>query len=161
MDNDPIVHAHGNALLADQQTTILFADLREPARTVTHRKVRRLLDWDRPVAVLLVAILHFIRNREDPAGIVACLRAAMAPGSYLVISHATADFDPPAATRAARAYDRATAPMILRSHAQVTGLFDGLALVDPGLVQVSQWRPDPASARPGEVWAYSGVGCKP
>ena len=134
VDNDPIVHAHGNALLADEQTTILFADLREPARIVDHPKVRRLLDLDQPVGVLLVAILHFVRDREDPAGIVAQLRDAMAPGSYLVLSHATADFDPAAANTAARAYDRATAPLTLRRHAEVARLFDGLELVTPGLV---------------------------
>ncbi len=134
VDNDPIVHAHGNALLADEQTTILFADLREP---------------------------DFVRDREDPAGIVAQLRDAMAPGSYLVLSHATADFDPAAANTAARAYDRATAPLTLRRHAEVARLFDGLELVTPGLVQVAQWRPDPEqAATQGEVWAYGGVGCK-
>jgi hypothetical protein len=160
VDHDPVVHAHANALLADNTTTIaLLADLREPEAIIGHPEVRRLLDLAQPVAVLLVAILHFLKDAEDPAGIIARLRDRLADGSYLVISHATGDFDQQAAAAAARAYDRAAAPMVLRSHAEVERLFDGFELVDPGLVQVSRWRPDDRrAATKREVWAYGAVG---
>src|SRR6266540_2617496 len=95
VDHDPVVHVHANALLANHTTTIaVLADLRQPQAILDHSDVRGLLDLARPVAVLLVAVLHFITEAEDPAGIVAWLREAMAPGSYLVISHATGDFHP-------------------------------------------------------------------
>ncbi len=161
VDNDPIVHVHANALLACDNTIVVLADLREPDAILSHPHVRQVIDFGQPMALLLVAILHFIRDAEDPAGIIARFRDAMAPDSYLAISHATGDFDTVAATSAARAYDQAAAPMVLRSHAEVQRLFDGFALVDPGLVQVSQWRPDrdQAAGHP-EVWAYGGVGRK-
>ena len=161
VDNDRVVHAHANALLAGDQTIAVLADLRAPDAILGDPQVRQLIDFDRPVALLLVAILHFIRDEEDPPEIVARFHAAMAPGSYLVISHATGDFDPVAAAAAAQAYDKAAAPMVLRSHPEVARLFDGFALVDPGLVQVSHWRPDPGDAASHQqVWAYGGIGRK-
>jgi len=162
IDNDPIVHVHANALLAGEATSIVLADLRQPDAILDHPTLRRRIDLTQPVALLLVAILHFLGDDEDPAGIVARLRDRLADGSYVVISHATADFDRQAAAAAARAYDQAAAPMVLRSHAEIERLFDGFELVGPGLVQVSRWRPD--DQRPGtkgEVWAYGGVGRGP
>ncbi len=161
VDNDPIVHVHANALLACDNSAAILADLREPDAILSHPEVRQVIDFDQPVALLLVAILHFIRDEEDPAGIIARFRDAMTPGSYLAISHATGDFDLIAASSAARAYDKAAAPMVLRNHAEVERLFDGFSLVDPGLVQVSHWRPDRGQAAGHqEVWAYGGVGRK-
>ena len=158
VDNDPIVHVHANALLAGNSTTVMLADLRQPEAILQARKVREVLDFDQPIAVLLVAILHFIRDDENPAGIVRQLRDAIAPGSALVISHATADLDEQAATAAARAYDQATSPLTLRSYPIVLGFLDGFALVRPGLVPLSEWRPDPDTPGPGAVWGYGGVG---
>lgn len=161
VDNDPIVLLHARALLAGNHTTIIQADLREPAAILDHPELREVIDFDQPVAVLLLAILHFITDEEDPAGIVTRLRDAMAPGSYLALSHGTADFRPEATLKAAQVYDRATAPLVLRSHAQIGRFFDGLELVPPGLVQVTAWRPD------GELpdgWAtspaYGGIARK-
>ncbi len=161
VDNDPIVLLHARALLAGNHTTIIQADLREPAAILDHPELREVIDFDQPVAVLLLAILHFITDEEDPAGIVTRLRDAMAPGSYLALSHGTADFRPEAILKAAQVYDRATAPLVLRSHAQIGRFFDGLELVAPGLVQVVSWRPD------GELpdgWAtspaYGGIARK-
>jgi hypothetical protein len=86
VDNDPIVHVHANALLTGTGTTsIVLADLRDPRAILAHPEVRKLIDFTEPVALLLVAILHFIKDEEDPAGIVATLRDALAPGSYLVL----------------------------------------------------------------------------
>lgn len=93
VDNDPIVHVHANALLTSKGSTrIVLADLREPDEILTHPKTRDIIDFSQPVALLLVAILHFIADDEDPAGLVAALRDALPPGSYLGLSHATNDF---------------------------------------------------------------------
>ncbi len=160
VDNDPVVHAHANALLADHITTVaVLADLREPDAILGQPEVRRVLDFARPVAVLLVAVVHFIKDEEDPAGIVATLRDAMAPGSFLVVSHATADFHPEVAAKITDVYRRASAPLVLRSRSQIARFFDGFDLVAPGLVQPASWRPDgegPVSRDAGGF--YSGVG---
>jgi S-adenosyl methyltransferase len=143
VDNDPIVHAHANALLSGDNTASILGDLRDPDGILADPETNRLIDFRQPVAILLVAVLHFIRDREDPAGIVARLKAAMAPGSYLVISHATGDLYPrEIGAEATKAYDRATAPLVLRTRAEIERFFDGLELVPPGLVQLSRWRPD-------------------
>jgi hypothetical protein len=135
--------------------------------------VRAALDLTRPVGVLLVAVLHFVREEEDPAGIIATLTAATVPGSYLVLSHATGDSDPDTAAEAARAYDEASAPLMLRTHTQVTTLLDGLDVVEPGVVRIPQWRPEPAPppdpedrwahtlAHPEDVWGYAAIARKP
>jgi len=164
VDNDPIVHVHANALLTGSGTTsIVLADLREPEAILAHPKVRALIDFTQPIALLLVAILHFITDTEDPARILAVLRDALPAGSYLALSHATADFRPAAANDAAAVYDQATSPVTLRTHGQVVALFDGWDLIKPGLVQVPLWRPDGRRPRPKELeraWVYGGVARK-
>ncbi|HEX6676282.1 MAG TPA: SAM-dependent methyltransferase [Actinomycetes bacterium] len=142
VDNDPVVHAHANALLAEPTTATVLADLREPERIVRHPRTRELLDFTKPVAVLLVAVLHFITDDEDPAAIVGCLRDVLAPGSFLVVSHATGDFRPEVAGKVTKVYERASAPLVLRSRPEVARLFHGFELVPPGLVQPAAWRPD-------------------
>jgi S-adenosyl methyltransferase len=163
VDNDPIVHVHANALLTGSGTTgIVLADLRDPAAILAHASLRELIDFSRPVALLLVAILHFIRDEEDPAGIVAALRDALPAGSYLVLSHGTQDFHAPGgADKAAAGYKNATAPLVLRTHEQVLSFFDGFGLLEPGLVQAPLWRPDGRRPRPGDlekIGIYAGVG---
>ena len=165
VDNDPIVHVHASALLTGTGTTrIVLADLRDPEAILAHPKVRDLIDFTQPVALLLIAILHFIPDEDGPAGIVATLRDALADGSYLALSHATADFHPPGAAREAVAtYQNATAPLIPRSLEQVSTLFDGLTLLDPGLVQAPLWRPDGRRPRPRDlekIGIYAAVGRK-
>ncbi len=160
-DNDPIVHVHANALLTGSGTTaIVLADLREPEKILRHPKVGALIDFTQPVGLLLVAILHFITDAENPARILATLRDTLPPGSYLALSHGTGDFRPEAAQQAAAVYDQATSTATLRSHAQIAALFEGWDLVDPGLVQLPLWRPDGKPPRPKElakVWGYGGV----
>jgi len=164
VDNDPIVHVHANALLTGSGTTsIVLADLREPETILAHPKVRALIDFGRPVALLLVAIMHFIADRENPDRILAAFRAALPVGSYLALSHATADFRPVAAQHAAAVYDQATSPVTLRTRAQIAAFFDGWDLVEPGLVQVPLWRPDGKPPRQKEldrIWVYGGVALK-
>jgi hypothetical protein len=160
VDNDPVVHAHANALLADHITTIaVLADLREPDAILGDSRVRAVLDFTRPVAVLLVAVLHFIRDEEDPVRIVARLRDAMAPDSFLVVSHATADFHPDVAAKVTDVYQQASAPLVLRSRSQIARFFGGFDLLAPGLVQPVEWRPDAAGPfGPSAGGFYSGVG---
>jgi hypothetical protein len=161
VDNDPIVHVHANALLTGGGTTrIVLADLREPEKILTDPKVGELIDFSQPVALLLVAILHFVTENESPSRIVATFRDAL-PGSYLVLSHGTADFRTEAARTAMTVYDRATSTVTLRSHAQIAAFFDGWDLVEPGLVQAPLWRPDGKPPRPKDLekmWIYGGVG---
>ncbi len=144
VDNDPVVLAHSRALLArrrGERTTVLAGDLREPERILADPHLRAVIDFDRPVVLLLAAILHFIPDSADPAGIVAAFRDAMAPGSHLVISHATYDFNIKVLNNS-RVYNDATAPFIPRSGVQITELLTGFELLEPGLVDVAQWRPD-------------------
>jgi SAM-dependent methyltransferase len=144
VDNDPVVLAHSRALLARRrtsETTVLAGDLREPERILADPGLRSVIDFSRPVVVMLVAILHFIPDSCDPAGIVATFRDVMAPGSRLVLSHATYDYNIKVLNNS-RVYNDATAPFIPRSRAQITALLDGFEPEEPGLVDVARWRPD-------------------
>jgi hypothetical protein len=163
VDNDPIVHVHANALLTGSGTTsIILADLRDPLGILAHPALRRVVDFSEPVALLLVAILHFIADGEDPEGIVAALRDGLPSGSYLALSHGTADFHPPGLARQAAAmYESATAPLVLRSHERIAAFFDGFDLVEPGLVQAPLWRPEgrrPRAKDIAKIGIYAGVG---
>jgi S-adenosyl methyltransferase len=142
VDNDPVIRVHGQALLHSADTaTVIKADLREPDKILDHPELCALIDFSEPVAVLMVGILHFIADFEDPYGIVAHVRDRLAPGSHLAISHATTD-SRRSRERVAAVYSQATAPLIPRGRAEVSRFFDGLELVEPGLVYAPQWRPD-------------------
>ncbi|MEU9782733.1 SAM-dependent methyltransferase [Streptomyces phaeochromogenes] len=160
VDNDPIVSAHAGALLSGSGVnSVVLADLRDPRAIVDHPDVRRVIDFDEPVAVLLVAVIHFLTDAEKPGRIVATLRDALPAGSFLVLSHATGDFADRSDAQAV--YSKATATLNLRSRAEVERLFDGFELVEPGLAQAPFWRPDtPPPARSGEIGFYGGVARK-
>ena len=118
----------------------------------------RTLDFTEPVAVLLLAILHFVPDADDPGALVATLANALAPGSYLAISHLTADFAPEAVGAGVKAYNGLVpTPVFPRSHTQVTRLFAGLSLVAPGVVPITSWRPDHAAAADRTADLYGGV----
>jgi hypothetical protein len=159
VDNDPIVNVHANALLTGRGTTgIVLADLRDPAAILSNPTVRRLIDFDEPVALLLIAILHFVKDDEDPAAIVATLRDALPAGSYLALSHVTGDFRSQAASSAMDVYNKATSSVTLRSHNQIASFFSGWDLIEPGLVQSPLWRPDGELPRNmDKLWIYGGV----
>ncbi len=163
VDNDPLVHAHARTLLTDDGTTALIdADMREPRQVLGHPDLRRLIDLDEPVAVMFMAVLHFVTDAQDPYGIVAAYRDATAPGSHVAISHITMpESNPEAADRAIGVYAAsATSPAVLRSPKEVTSLFDGYDVVDPGVVYVPQWRPGDRDSLPDpdSVWIHGGVG---
>ncbi|GGV76942.1 hypothetical protein GCM10010512_38540 [Streptomyces thermoviolaceus subsp. thermoviolaceus] len=162
VDNDPIVSTHSMALLdGTDHTSVVLADLRQPQELLAHPEVRRLIDFDRPVALLLVAVVHFLADSDDPDGIVATLRDALPAGSCLVLSHGTGDVHEDGRADAAAVYNEATAPLVLRSHERITQFFGDFTLVDPGLVPVTHWRPEvPLRPDAPAIGMYGGVARK-
>jgi hypothetical protein len=164
VDNDPVVLAHGRHLLHGLSgTTILEHDLRRAEDILADPELRALIDFDEPVAVLLVAILHFIPDADDPAGIIRKLLEPFPSGSYLVISHGTADAVP-GVNDAAAVYRQSTSSAHVRSREHVRSLIDGLDLVEPGIVWLPEWRPDPGTeqpSNPADAYFYALVARKP
>jgi S-adenosyl methyltransferase len=145
VDYDPIVVSHGRALLTkSQRAIVVHADLRQPVSVLDHPAVREHLDFGKPVAVLLLGIMHFISDEYDPAGITAAVRDALAPGSYLVIGHVTHDNAPDSMVDGAiAAFARTSASIWPRTASEIRRLFAGFDLVEPGLVAAHTWRPGP------------------
>ncbi|GAA3721861.1 SAM-dependent methyltransferase [Spinactinospora alkalitolerans] len=159
VDNDPIVLAHARALLADNGgTSVVRADARDPDAVIGQVRDEGLIDLSRPVAVLFVAVLHFVSDEEDPASIVRRFRSVMAPGSHLVIAHGTRSAGDRAVDTMTQTYNRATAPVHLRDPEEIRGFFDGFDLLPPGACHLPWWRPDPAGV-PADAtrWHYGGV----
>ncbi|MEU8071051.1 MULTISPECIES: SAM-dependent methyltransferase [unclassified Micromonospora] len=170
VDNDPIVLAHARALLtssAEGATAYLDADLVDPERILAHPDLRRTLDLSQPVALMLLAVLHFVPDGEDPYTIVGRLLDALPAGSYLAASHATHDYLPPDVAVEAKAAARGGGPhgvINLRSREEFVRFFDGLELVEPGVCSVAEWRADgEPEPRPSviDVSMYGGVARKP
>jgi hypothetical protein len=164
-DVDPVAIAHSTAILAgNQNAAIIGADLRDPRKLLADPAFRRLIDLGQPAGLLLLMVLHFISDAEDPWQIVATLRDSLEPGSYLVLAHATSESRPAVAQAAETVYNRSVATDIhMRSRADILRFFDGFELLDPGLVYIPQWRPDsPADvpADPGKFWVLVGVARK-
>jgi hypothetical protein len=163
VDNDPIVLAHARALLTSAEggaTDYVQADLRDPDPILA--AARRTLDFSQPVAVILLGVLHLVQDDEDPWGIVARLMAAVPAGSYLAISHPAIEIHPGQVEAQKRYNERVSTPQTLRTHEDVARFFTGLELVEPGLVQVHQWRPDPDDDAPADATtAHGGLARKP
>jgi len=144
VDNDPLVLLYARALLSgapEGVTAYLSGDVRQPAAILMGAV--RTLDLSRPVGLSLNAVLHFVRDEEDPAGIVATFMDALAPGSLLIVSHGTGDFTPEATERGVQVYRDSQIPIQVRSRGQVAGLVPAcLDLLEPGLTVVHRWRPD-------------------
>lgn len=165
IDNDPVVLAHARALLSDSPATIVIdGDLRLPAGIVDDPDVRGHLDWDRPIGLLLCGILHHILDEEHPGELMATLCRALPSGSYVFIHHLVDSGDPAIADVQA-ALQRGLGRGQFRTWSQIRSLFSGLELVEPGLVEVPDWRPDigtPATFRdPVLRLACAGVARKP
>jgi len=163
-DNDPIVLVHARALLTSRpggQTGYVDADVRDPAKIL--REAAGTLDFRRPLALLLVAILQYVTDEDDPWGIVQRLVAEVPSGSYLVISHPCVETGAPRAAAGMEILNRLLPDRVTpRSVAEVTRFFDGLEPVAPGVVLTTAWRPDPGDAeRVGEATMYCGVARKP
>ncbi|HEX3513770.1 MAG TPA: SAM-dependent methyltransferase [Trebonia sp.] len=166
-DNDPLVLAHARALLTSSsagRTSYIEADLREPEKILDHPVVRETLDFSQPVALMLVAVLHFIADADDPAGIVATLLAALPPGSYLAASHLTPEHDPEVVHGMERVYREGGVTVQSRTASDFGRMcFSSLDLMPPGVVPVSEWRPEDIGPqpKPGEVNCSGAVARKP
>jgi SAM-dependent methyltransferase len=165
VDAEPVAVAHSQAILAgNDRVTVLRADLSDPDAILADPGLHALLNLDQPVAVLMLAVLPFIPDAADPAGIVARFRDAVGPGSHLVLSHGTADVRPQEVARLTERYRGTSTPVTMRPRQQIEEFFAGFELVDPGLVFVQQWRPDwlgEVERRPEWSSIYCGVGRKP
>jgi S-adenosyl methyltransferase len=153
---------HARALLTgtgpsgQQCCDYLDADVRDTATIVNG--AAWTLDFAQPIAVLMLAVLHFLPGADDPAAITAALARALAPGSYVAISHLTSDFAPGPVTAAVQAYNALVpAGITARTHTQVSALFAGLPLIPPGVVPVTEWRPTLTSTSPRPVDLYAGL----
>lgn len=162
VDYDPVVVSHGKAMLAERDCSVVVQeDLCDPEALLGNLEIRAHLDLSRPVGLILVNILHWIPDADGPQRVLAVLREALAPGSYLVLTHMSQDLigtsDLDAATRAARVFDSANAQLRFRSRPEIVKLFDGWQFVDPGLVPKHKWRPDSSAAAPTFDITYGGV----
>ncbi|MEV0294729.1 SAM-dependent methyltransferase [Nocardia sp. NPDC050710] len=164
VDIDPVAVAHSSAILdGNPNTAVIHADAAQPDAILNDPQVTGLIDFEKPVAVLLLGVLHFVADDADPAGCVARLRDAVVPGSYLAITHATADGQPAEVLEAQKLSGRTSTEIVLRAKEEITTYFDGWSLVDPGLVHLPLWRPEnPADVgeHPWQSGAYGGVARK-
>lgn len=162
VDIDPVAVMHSRTLLAENPyATVLHADLREPEQILRGARESGLLDFDRPIGLLLAGVVHFIPDDDKPEEILATLRAALAPGSHLLISHSTYEDQPPEMLDAQRLSARTATEITLRSRAQITAFFGDFTIVEPGVVHMPLWRPDAPSdvdGNPERFGAYGAVG---
>ncbi|MEV7169429.1 SAM-dependent methyltransferase [Streptomyces sp. NPDC093224] len=175
VDHDPVAVAHSEAVLAgDDRTGVVAADLRKPQEILTAPAVGRILDLDRPVALMLVAVLHFLEDSDAPYEAVAELREALAPGSMLILTHASYEGIPlteEVASGTVGVYRDIRNPLVMRTGEQIRNFFEGFEMVEPGLVSMPDWRPDRSSGADGsegadgtdteapeDPYAFSGYG---
>jgi S-adenosyl methyltransferase len=163
VDNDPVVLTHAHALLAKPVTVgAVECDLRYPGHLLTMPEVRALIDFDKPFALLMVAVLHFMEDSEDPWATLNYYKSKMPPGSYLVISHVTGDnLARDAIDQASDIYKQASAPGVARALGDIERFFSGLEMVAPGLVNVTAWRPQFPDRKHRPALFYAGIGRKP
>jgi SAM-dependent methyltransferase len=161
VDIDPVAVEHSRAILAGNDRAVAVdGDLRRPHEILHHPDVLGLLDFAQPVAVLTIAVLHFVPDDDDPAGIVAQIRDALVPGSYLAMSHGTPVRDDQGTIQSM--YRQTTTPLHLRTADQIAALLNGLEIIEPGIVPVDEWHPDPAEATvPGHPGVLAAVARKP
>ncbi|MFJ9775926.1 SAM-dependent methyltransferase [Kitasatospora sp. NPDC101157] len=172
-DNDPVVLAHSRALMTSTpqgRTAYVHGDVRDPASILTTPQVAQTLDLTRPVVLSMVALLHFVPELDDARAIVEHLLDPLPSGSALVLSHATAELDPPGASKVEEIYNQAGTSLRLRPRAEFATFFEGLDLLDPGIVPAHRWHPEgtedtadllPAAVTDAQVSFYAGVALKP
>jgi S-adenosyl methyltransferase len=162
VDLDPVAVAHSRAILADNPfATAMRGDLRRPDELLAAPILTGLLDLSQPVAVLMVAVLHFVGDQDAPGDVIQTFRRRLPAGSFLAVSHATHELHPPELTAAHRAlYQQTATPMTMRSRAEVQSLFDGFELVPPGVVLIEQWHPGPDAdtQEPERYPVWGGLG---
>jgi len=162
VDNDPVAVAQSRAILAGNESCdVIEADLCDVSAVLSDPGATRLLDLSQPVGLLTVAVLHFVPDHAGPSGVLARYREAMAPGSFLALSHASHEGDPDQAGPHTSLYQRTGTPMRMRSRDEIAALVEGFDLVDPGIVFLPLWRPDPQAQqadRPERVTGFAAVG---
>ena len=161
VDNEPVAVAHSQLMLKDNpDAEALLADMLDVETVLESEPVRRLIDFTQPVAVIMAAVLHFVPDSADPHGIVARYVAAMAPGSFLVLSHGvTAEEE--RVRKGWQLYKQSNTPAFGRTHEEIQALMAGTDLIDPGMVWTTEWRPEfNPRAHPQPAWLYAGVGRK-
>ncbi|NUT35227.1 MAG: hypothetical protein HOV79_19400 [Hamadaea sp.] len=158
VDIDPVAVAHAQAILAgNPHVQAIRADLRKPDDVLARPEVAQVLDLSRPVAVLMVAVFHFVPDGDRPGDIIAAYRDAVPSGSHLAFSHATADGQrPEQAEQHQRLYSRTPTPMIMRTHAEISAFLDGWDLLEPGLVRLPLWRPGDEDVLPEDPETFAG-----
>jgi hypothetical protein len=158
VDNDPVVARHNWALLAGERHVMAIdADIRCPLCILDRPEVNQAIDFTRPVGLLFVAVLHFVTEQEQPGDIVAAFRSRVPAGSMVAISHMSSDDTPAEVMRTVEdVYGQATAPAVFRSSAELEKLFIGCELLEPGIVPVSEWRPELTSVRVGSTLGFTG-----
>ncbi|HVV20037.1 MAG TPA: SAM-dependent methyltransferase [Pseudonocardiaceae bacterium] len=167
VDNEPVAVAHAELHLEQEhndRATIVQADLRNPEIIFDDPRTKRLIDFDEPVAVLMVAILHFIPDSDGPLDVIGRYRQRMAPGSYLAISHVTDDVHPEKIQKLVDVYQDSSNPVTTRSKQRVAELFTGFDMVEPGIVWTPEWRPETpeqVGENPESSVIYAGVGRRP
>jgi O-methyltransferase involved in polyketide biosynthesis len=165
VDMDPVAVAYSETILAgNERTGVVQADIRNPERILESPITRGLLDFDKPIGLLMVAVLHFVADAEDPAGLVATFRDALPPGSGIALGHGTHDELSDAMAGVGKVYQSSANPTTFRTRAQVEQLLLGWELVEPGLTWVVDWRPDwPDEVERSSAWCgnYGAVGRKP
>jgi hypothetical protein len=165
VDIDLVAVAHSEAILAGNTRAAAFAgDLREPKELLSDQRLHPLIDLAQPLGVLLVGVLHLLSDDEDPAGVVAAIRDLIAPGSYVVISHLSSAQRPEDAAQLGEdARQQSGVGIYFRSRKEITALFDGLTVVEPGVVELPLWRPESADdvhEEPGRSLGLAGIGRK-
>ncbi|WP_232236142.1 SAM-dependent methyltransferase [Nocardia sp. BMG51109] len=165
VDHDPVAVTHAHQLLTDERNvTALLGDLRDPGTFLDDPQLTGLIDFDRPLGLLVVAVLHFVFDADHPHDIVSRLRDRTAPGSYLAIEHATHDWMPAEARELLGVWNKnSPEPMQWRSKADITNFFGDFEIIEPGIVNVHLWRPDtstPIDPNPERFAAYAGVAKK-
>ncbi|MEV7778605.1 SAM-dependent methyltransferase [Kitasatospora sp. NPDC088351] len=165
IDRDPVAVAHSRLLLEnDPQSAVVQADLRDIDDLLSRPEVKALLAAGEPVGVLLVAVMHFVSDAEEPRKLLSVLHDALPPGSALVLSHASLEGRPDQAEDHQKLYQRTPTPLTMRTHEQITAMFTGFELVEPGVVYLPQWRPDQPEAvgqHPERMTGVAGVGFRP
>ncbi|HEY7483204.1 MAG TPA: SAM-dependent methyltransferase [Streptosporangiaceae bacterium] len=165
VDYDPVVCTHSRALLCPSSgVRFIQADIRRPKEILEHEDVRRTFDFGQPIAVLLCAVLHQLGDDDEPAAVLATLAEAMAPGSYLILSHLSTDSRPGDIAKGTEISKITSAPMTPRSYAQILRFFDGFEVIEPGLVNTPAWRPERPIGDVTRITRFStigGVGIKP
>lgn len=165
VDIDPVAVAHSEVILAgNERASAIEGDLRSPADLLSDMRVRNIIDFDKPVGVLLVAVLHLLADADRPHEVLATLRDAVPEGSYFVISHlSSANRPDDAAQLGEQARDKSGVPIIFRTREEITAFFDGLTVIDPGVVELPLWRPESEAdidEEPGRSLGLAGVGRK-